>query len=502
MQLQICRDSILKPLQFLVSIADRKANKPILANVLFSIKNQTLSLTASDLEVELVSMLELDSYFPDTFFTLPAKKLLDICRSLPEQSELNLKIEDNKALLTSGRSRFLLSTLPAQDYPYISNQTPEIEFSIQEKYLKELIENTIFSVAQQDVRYFLNGLLLKFANNKLLAVGTDGHRLAYSEFLIDKQNSANKEINIIVPRKGVLEIARMLTQSEETIQVQLTSHNLKIVGKDYIFTTKLIEGRFPDYRKVFPKNINYFIELGRDLLKTAISRTAILSNEKNRGVRLNFSPNLLKITANNPEQEEAHEELEINFSGEEIELGFNANYLLDVLPSNLAPGIMMLLSATCGYVLVAKKGTTTSLIWKYASLEMVTWGMYSFFCCAMDTLIASPMNHFVAGSYYDSDVSGCVLPALTILVAALALTILLDHPIFPTLAYVLIGVGCVSLCMTIFGRRFLLVSLISFPLALGCFQVGKVVMQYRVHILVYSRRFARALFRKCRSNKD
>jgi DNA polymerase-3 subunit beta len=261
--------------------------------------------------------------------TVPARKLLDICKSLPNKSIINFSVKDNKALVQSGRSRFSLATLAANDFPALDAINSVNEFEIEQKTLRDLIDKTAFAMAQQDVRYYLNGLMLEVSANSLRAVATDGHRLAYCE----KETTADiADIKqVILPRKGVLELVRLLSDSEDKVKVILGSNHLQVEFGDLRLTSKLIDGRFPDYNRVMPTDGNNVITADRELLRQALIRASILSNEKYRGIRLILENNLVKLQAHNPDQEEADIELEVDYKGDEIEIGFNVNYMLDVL---------------------------------------------------------------------------------------------------------------------------------------------------------------------------
>lgn len=327
MKLTIKRDALLKPLQLVAGVIERRQTIPILANVLLKLKGQELVLTGTDLEVELQARFAVESSNDGTI-TVPAKKLVDICRALPEGSDLELSYTDGKLVARSGRSRFSLITIPPDDFPNVKESKGEIEFSIAQRELRLLIERTQFAMAQQDIRYYLNGLFLEITKNALNAVATDGHRLAFcsiSELVIEGEQ------RIIVPRKGIFELARLLTEETGYADVIIGANQLRIKTNDYTFTTKLIDGQYPDYHKTIPKNGDKVLLLDRDLLRQALNRVAVLSSEKHRAVRLELLPDMLRISANNPEQEEAEEELSVNYSGEKLSIGFNVNYLIDAL---------------------------------------------------------------------------------------------------------------------------------------------------------------------------
>ncbi len=254
---------------------------------------------------------------------------MDICKSLPENAELSITIDENKALIRSGKSRFTLSTLPAHDFPSTEKISGAREYRVTQAILKHLIEQTAFCMANQDVRYYLNGLLLELRPNALRTVATDGHRLALCDM---ESEIIPGDINqIIIPRKGVVELSRLLSDSDDTCTIQLNANHIRIDLGDIIFLSKLIDGRFPDYDRVIPKGGDKLVTADRETLRQGLLRASILSNEKYRGIRMNFSNSLLRATVNNPEQEEAEEEIDINYQGEELEIGFNVAYLVDAL---------------------------------------------------------------------------------------------------------------------------------------------------------------------------
>jgi len=329
MKFSLNREQLLKPLLLVSGAVERKSTLPILGNILFNVSGQSLTLIATDLELEMVAYTEIDNQGEDGKITIPARRLLDICKSLPENSLISFSLEDELIKLSSGRSKYSLSTLPATDFPNIEEWKGDVEFKLLKSELLRLIESTHFSMANQDVRYYLNGMSIECENNEIRSVATDGHRLAICK--ISNETLALPARQVIVPRKGILEIIRLLNPVDEDVQIFLGSNHLRIIDSEFSFTSKLVDGRFPDYRRVLPRNSDKFFETNKDQLRQVLSRASILSNEKFRGVRLNFSNALLKITANNPEQEQAEEELEINFPYDELEIGFNVSYVLDVL---------------------------------------------------------------------------------------------------------------------------------------------------------------------------
>lgn len=328
MKTTIKREDTLAPLQHVIGAVERRQTLPILGNVLFKSKGGHLTLTATDLEIEMISRVESLSS-EDFETTLPARKLLDICKALPDGSDIEFNIEDNRATLTSGRSRFTLATLPASDFPGLDEIEEQQSFSIPQKQLKALFDNTAFAMAQQDVRYYLNGILVEISANQMKLVATDGHRLALSHFETATNISTDKQI--IIPRKGVLELSRLLDNSDSPAKIVLSQNHIRVETDNLIFTSKLIDGKFPDYKRVIPVDGNKVLEINRADLKNALSRIAILSNEKYRGIRLTLSPGNLSIQANNPDQEEAEEEISVVYGDTEMEIGFNVTYIIDVL---------------------------------------------------------------------------------------------------------------------------------------------------------------------------
>lgn len=328
MHIQISREELLRPLSHIVAVIERRQALPILANVAMSVKAGVLQLTGTDLEIELVATTATKAVSEGTM-TVPARKLYDICRALPVEATVELKQEGDKASVKSGKSRFTLLTLPAGDFPSIDGGSWEIELRLPQQNLKQVVDRTHFCMAHQDVRYYLNGLLVELGGKRLRAVATDGHRMGLSE--VELPESVGVERQVIVPRKGVLEIARFLSASEDLATLSLSGNHIRISVQDLTLTSKLIDGRFPDYQQVLPVNYKRVVRVERAPLREALTRAAILANEKYRGVRVTVRPGVLLITAHNPEQEQAQEELSINYDGEEVEVGFNVNYVMEAL---------------------------------------------------------------------------------------------------------------------------------------------------------------------------
>ncbi|MFZ7158000.1 DNA polymerase III subunit beta [Avibacterium gallinarum] len=328
MQFTVSRENLLKPLQQVCGVLSSRPNIPVLNNVLLHIEGQSLTITGTDLEVELSTQAQLNSAEQNGNFTIPAKKFLDICRSFPDGSDITVNFEEDRALVLCGRSKFNLATLPADEYPNLADWQAEVDFTTTQATLRRLIDATQFSMANQDARYFLNGMKFETEGNLLRTVATDGHRLAVCTIPLEQDLQLH---SVIVPRKGVLELARLLESNDQPARVQIGTNNLRIDLGHIIFTSKLIDGRFPDYRRVLPRNAQRIMTGEWESLKQAFARAAILSNDKVRTVRLQLGENQLTITATNTEQEQAEEIIDINYSGEEMEVGFNVSYLLDVL---------------------------------------------------------------------------------------------------------------------------------------------------------------------------
>ena len=329
MKFTISRDALLKPLNLVAGVVERRQTLPILANVLLVLDDDRLSLTGTDLEVELVGRVQLASAGDSGEVTVPARKLVDICKSLPEGSDISFKVEDGKVIVRCGRSRFTLSTLPAREFPNVEDSMGTHQFTIRQGQLKRLIDRTGFAMAQQDVRYYLNGMLWELRDKQLRVVATDGHRLALCT--LPEKIDASGDTQVILPRKGVLELSRLLLEDEENIAVVIGSNHIRATTDAFTFTSKLVDGKFPDYQRVLPRSPDKMVTGSRLELRQAFSRAAILSNEKYRGVRLKLTDSSLDIVANNPEQEEAEEAVPVEYQGDELEIGFNVSYLLDVL---------------------------------------------------------------------------------------------------------------------------------------------------------------------------
>lgn len=331
MHFSIQREQLLTPLQLVTGVVERRHTLPILSNVLLTVENNQLSLLGTDLEVELIGRVNLQQVIEAGEVTVPAKKLMDICRSLPSEAMIDIKLEDQKLFIKTGRSRFTLSTLPANDFPSVEDGPASLKFEVEQSKLRRLIDHTSFAMAQQDVRYYLNGMLLELNNDCLRTVTTDGHRMAVCSVPLELTNVITAKQQIILPRKAILELVKLLTDQEGKLSIVLGEHHIRATTGEFTFTSKLIDGKFPDYERVLPKGSDKLITADRQALKESFTRAAILSNEKYRGIRLTLETGLLKIQANNPEQEEAEEEIVVDYTGGNLEIGFNVSYLLDVL---------------------------------------------------------------------------------------------------------------------------------------------------------------------------
>jgi DNA polymerase-3 subunit beta len=327
MKLTAEREMLLAPLQAVIGVVERRQTMPVLANVLLSVLDGKLTIAATDLEVELVSGTEV-AVVQSGDITVPGRKFLEILRALPEKSSVSLVTDGEKVLIKAGRSRFSLSTLPAGEFPVVDDINAQQSVHISRADLLRLLEKTHFSMAQQDVRYYLNGMLLEIDGQTLRAVATDGHRLALCEASLGVKAQVAQQV--IVPRKGVLELQRILSD-EGNAELAIGTNHVRAQIGDIRFTSKLIDGRFPEYSRVIPAPPATAIKADRDVLRQALQRTAILSNEKYRGIRISVRKNVVTVQAHNPEQEEAEEEIEVSYGGNDLEVGFNVNYLLDAL---------------------------------------------------------------------------------------------------------------------------------------------------------------------------
>ena len=323
------QDKLLAALQSVAGIVERRHTLPILANVLIRKTGSQLQLTTSDLEIQIRTHAELGGDEGDFTTTIGARKLIDILRTMPTDQTVSLESSASKLVLKGGKSRFTLQSLPAEDFPLVqeaANFGPV--FSVPQKTLKDLLGQVSFAMALHDIRYYLNGILFVAEGKQLSLVATDGHRLAFASAMLDVEVPRQE---VILPRKTVLEMQRLLSDAEGAIDMQFASNQAKFSFDGMEFVTKLVEGKFPDYNRVIPKGHKNSFTLGRATLLASLQRTAILTSEKFKGVRLNIEPGTLRVAANNAEQEEAQDELDIDYGGDAIEIGFNVTYLIDAL---------------------------------------------------------------------------------------------------------------------------------------------------------------------------
>jgi DNA polymerase III subunit beta len=354
MKLSAEREKLLTPLQAVIGVVERRQTMPILANVLLTVRSGRLHIAATDLEVELVASTDVTVQQAGDV-TVPGRKLLDILRALPDKVTVNLTAEADKVVVKAGKSRFTLASLPASEFPVIEEIQAGQTLKLAQAELKKLLDKTHFSMAQQDVRYYLNGMLLEVEGKQLRAVATDGHRLALCDTTLSEAATASQQV--IVPRKGVLELQRILVD-EGNVELAIGSNHVRAQIGDIRFTSKLIDGRFPEYGRVIPASAPRTLSANRDAFRQALQRTAILSNEKYRGIRLSVRKNTITVQAHNPEQEEAEEEFEVAYAGEEIEVGFNVNYLLDALAAIDGVEVEVGLSDSNSSCLIRSPGTS------------------------------------------------------------------------------------------------------------------------------------------------
>ena len=323
------RDTLLAPLQSVSGIVERRHTLPILSNVLLEKKGDRLTLLATDIEIQITTTTQGAGGDGDGAVTVGARKLQEILRSLPDTTEVSLLLEDKRLQVRGGKSRFSLQTLPADDFPRMTISEGETkQFSISQKAFRQLLAKTQYAMAAQDVRYYLNGLLLLVEGTELRAVATDGHRLAFASVAIETELPRQE---MILPRKTVLELNRLLVDTDDALNITLTLNQVRFAFGSVVLVSKLIDGKFPDYERVVPATLKNHMKVGRQTLMQAMQRAAILTNEKFRGVRVVLGDNSLKLIAANAEQEEAQEEIEVDYNGDIIDVGFNVGYLLDVL---------------------------------------------------------------------------------------------------------------------------------------------------------------------------
>ncbi len=323
------QEKILGALQAVAGIVERRHTLPVLANVLLRKTGSEVEFTTSDLEIQVRTRAEFEGDAGDFRTTVGARKLIDILRTLPPDQSISLSSSQNKMTLTGGRSRFTLQTLPAEDFPLVQEAADfGPAFSVPQKSLRALVAQVHFAMAVHDIRYYLNGILFVAEGTSLTVVATDGHRLALAQANLEVEMPRQE---VILPRKTVLELQRLLKEDDAPIEMRFAGNQAKFAFSGMEFVTKLVEGKFPDYNRVIPKNHNHHVTIGRLSLLTSLQRAAILTSEKFKGVRLNFDAGSLRIASSNAEQEEAREEIEVDYTGDAIEIGFNVTYLIDAL---------------------------------------------------------------------------------------------------------------------------------------------------------------------------
>jgi DNA polymerase III subunit beta len=329
MDIKINRDTLLKPLSSVSSIVERRHTLPILSNILMEAKGNQLILTATDLEMQ-ISLAVNTQIGEDFSTTISAKKLVDICRTLPENTDIQMTTSDSRVTVKSGKSKFNLQTLPAIDYPRLQkvSEPDSIQLKLSQGLFKRLLGKVEFSMAQQDIRYYLNGVLFEVTADALNIIGTDGHRLSFTSTVVAGRDEKHE---MIIPRKTVIELIKLLDDSEEEVQIELSSKQATFSFGEIHLITKVIDGKFPDYKRVIPVGHQNHFTVDRMTILMAMQRASILSNEKYRGIRMVLNTNSLRLVSTNSEMEEAEEELEINYNGDALDVGFNVTYLIDVL---------------------------------------------------------------------------------------------------------------------------------------------------------------------------
>ena len=350
MKFIIDRETLLRPLLIVRGVIEQRQTLPVLSNLLITARDGVLVFTATDSEVELEARVTVDDWDGGET-TVPARKFIDICQALPGQAKVEFGLDsDNKVHIRSGRSRFTLTTIPASDFPTTDEVADESEFTIAQSDLKRLIDLTQFAMARQDVRYYLNGLLFEVTPQQVKAVATDGHRLAVAQ--LDAETGVEESKSIIIPRKGVIELARLLTGEDVELKVRVGTNAVRMTIDDVRFSSKLIDGKFPDYGRVVPdvEQCDKRLSMDRESLRQCLVRASVLSSDKHRTVRLTLGSGIMKVAANNPEQETAEDELEIEYAGEDLDIGFNVSYLIEALatlPSETADVFLTDASSSC-----------------------------------------------------------------------------------------------------------------------------------------------------------
>lgn len=350
MKFSINRDDILGPLQIISGVVERKQTMPVLSNILVVAEQGVVSLTGTNMEVELVCTMEEANVTSEGRTTIPARKLSDICRSLPADVQVELSLEGDKAQLKAGKSRFTLATLPADQFPNTEDNPQDVEVRFSEGDFKKMLDATSFAMAQQDVRYYLNGMLLEIGNQYVKSVATDGHRLALSG--VDTNQVLTEKLQVIVPRKGVQEFSRLLSDTDNEVAVFIGENHIQSEIGNYKFTSKLIDGKFPEYDRVIPQGGDKIVIADRESLKAMFTRASILSHENIRGIQLHLSSGQIQVYANNPEHEQAEDSLDVMYEGPELQIAFNVGYLIDVLNTVKTDSVKLTLSNASSSALI------------------------------------------------------------------------------------------------------------------------------------------------------
>lgn len=331
MKFTVAREQLIRPMSLVNNAIERRSTLPILTHMQLVAENGTLTLTGLDLEVEMKAALALESLEVPGRVTVPARKLTDICKSLPKGTHIEFSLEDNRMVVRSGASRFTLTTLPAQEFPFIEAGSVKQEITLPQQVLRRVIDRVAFAMGFQDVRYYLNGMLFELEAGRLRTVATDGHRLALSDATVEAPADLPRT-RMIIPNKGIGELQKLLADDSDAPTTLVFGENhVQLRTEGYVFTSKQVEGQFPDYDRVIPRNGNKRVICDRMSLREVLNRTAILSNEKYRGIRLLLQSGQVTVMANNPEHEEAEEALPVSYEGDSLEMGFNFTYLKDVL---------------------------------------------------------------------------------------------------------------------------------------------------------------------------
>ncbi|CAJ0818508.1 DNA polymerase III subunit beta [Ralstonia sp. 22111] len=362
------RDNLLRPLQIVSGIVERRHTLPILANLLITKQGERVSFLSTDIEIQITTHADCGAGAGDIATTVAARKLVDILRAMPD-GEVALTLNDKRMTVQSGKSRFALQTLAAEEFPTVAEATDfGARITVPQKTLKHLLAMVHFAMAQQDIRYYLNGMLLVVDGKQVMAVATDGHRLAYCGVETGEQPAgAGGRQEVIIPRKTILELQRLLEDVDDPVSVQLASNQVKFTFGNIELISKLVEGKFPDFQRVIPKGYRNSFTIDRTFLQSALQRTAILTTDKFKGVRCMLDTNVLKISSTNADQEEAQEELEIDYQGDALDIGFNVTYLLDVLANLKAEKVQVSLGDSNSSALITLPDDDT---FKYVVMPM------------------------------------------------------------------------------------------------------------------------------------